>query len=149
VAVTLNSLLERMRSQRHVQLIEEGHDTFAFRLVDGARNSNLPEHRVQISNGSIVDTLPPKWISIVRGSRIELILQSSRFLFRPVDLPKRAAEYLDGIVRSRLDRLTPWSADEAVYSWTTPTDAANDRIHLMVAATARSMVAPYLRAIES
>ena len=149
VATTVNSLLERMRSQRHVQLIEEGQDTFTFRLADGAGNSNLPDHRVQISNGSIVDTLPPKWVSIVRGSRIELVLQSSRFLFRPLDLPSRAAEYLDGIVRSRLDRLTPWTANEAVYSWTTPTDAANDRIHLMVAATARSMVAPYLRAIES
>jgi general secretion pathway protein L len=149
VATTVNSLLERIRSQRHVQLIEEAQDTFTFRLADGAGNSNLPDHRVQISNGSIVDTLPPNWVSIVRGSRIELVLQSSRFLFRPLDLPSRAAEYLDGIVRSRLDRLTPWTANEAVYSWTTPTGATNDRIHLMVAATARSMVAPYLRAVET
>lgn len=149
VAATVNSLFERLRSQRHVQLIEEGHDTFTFRLVDGARNSNLPDHRVQIASGSVVDTLPPKWVSIVRGSRIELVLQSSRFLFRPLDLPKRAAEYLDGIVRSRMDRLTPWTANEAVYGWTPPTNAANDRIHLIIAATARSMVAPYLRAIGS
>src|SRR6478752_7992730 len=149
VAVTVNSLLEKMRPQRHVQLVEEGHDTFTLRLADRVENSNLPDHRVQISNGIVVDTLPPKWVSIVRGSQIELVLQSSRFLFRPLDLPRRAAEYLNGIVRSRLDRLTPWTANEAVYGWTTPTDAANDRIHLMVAATARPVVAPYLRAIES
>jgi general secretion pathway protein L len=70
-------------------------------------------------------------------------------LFRPLELPKRAAEYLEGIVRSQIDRLTPWTANEAVYSWTPPVDAANERIHLMIAATARAMVAPYLQAIAT
>ncbi|MGB9296465.1 MAG: PilN domain-containing protein, partial [Pseudolabrys sp.] len=116
-------------------------------LADGGKNSNLPDQRVQISNGSIVETLPPKWLSILRGSRIELVLQSSRFLFRPLELPKRAAEYLDGIVRSQIDRLTPWTANEAIFSWTQPTDAPNDRINLTIAATARSMITPYLRAV--
>ncbi|HEX3599965.1 MAG TPA: PilN domain-containing protein, partial [Lacipirellulaceae bacterium] len=60
-----------------------------------------------------------------------------------------AAEYLEGIVRSQIDRLTPWTANEAVFSWTPPTDASNDRIHLMIAATARSMIAPYLYAMAS
>ena len=95
------------------------------------------------------EPLPPKWVSTLRGSRIELVLQSSRFLFRPLELPKRAAEYLEGIVRSQIDRLTPWTANEAVFSWTPPTDAPNDRINLMIAATARSMIAPYLSAISS
>jgi general secretion pathway protein L len=86
-------------------------------------------------------------MSILRGSRIELVLRPSRFLFRPLELPKRAGEYLDGIVRSQIDRLTPWTAGEAVYSWTPPIDAPNDRIRLTIAATARTMIAPYLRAI--
>src|SRR5947207_8770554 len=140
VAATVNSIFERIRSQRHVQVIEEAPDTFTFHLVDGVKNSHLPDHHVRISSGSVVNALPPKWASILRGSRIELVLQSSRFLFQPLDLPKRAAEYLDGIVRSQIDRLTPWTANEAVYSWTPPSDAPNDRIHLMIAATARSMV---------
>jgi general secretion pathway protein L len=118
-------------------------------LVDSGKSPVLSDHRVQISSGSIVGTLPPKWVSTLRGSRIELVLQPSRFLFRPLELPKRAAEYLEGIVRSQIDRLTPWTANEAVFSWTPPTDAPNDRIHLMIAATARSMVAPYLGAISS
>ena len=148
VAATINSIFERTRSHRRVWFVENEHDIFTLHLVDGGKNSNLPDQQVQISNGSIVQTLPAKWLSILRGSQIELVLQSSRFLFRPLELPKRAAEYLDGIVRSQIDRLTPWTANEAIFSWTQPTDAPNDRINLTIAATARSMIAPYLRAVS-
>jgi general secretion pathway protein L len=149
VAATINSIFERLRSQRRVQLLEEENDTFTLHLVDSGKSPVLSDHRVHISSGSIVGALPPKWISTLRGSRIELVLQPSRFLFRPLELPKRAAEYLEGIVRSQIDRLTPWTANEALFSWTPPTDAPNDRIHLMIAATARSMIAPYLSAISN
>ncbi len=149
VAATIDSMVDRMRSQRRIELIEGEHDTFTFHLLDRGKGLNLADHRVHISSGSIVGTLPTNWLSILRGSRIELILQPSRFLFRPLELPRRAAEYLEGIVRSQIDRLTPWTANEAVFSWTPPTDVPNDRISLMVAATARTMVAPYLRAIAS
>src|SRR5215470_13046002 len=144
VAATINSLIERMRPQPRVQLVEDEHDTFTFRLLDNVKGSNLPDQRVNISDGSIFGTLPARWLSILRGSQIELVLRPSRFLFRPLELPKRAGEYLEGIVRSQIDRLTPWNANEAIYSWTAPTDAPNDRIHMMIAATARSLVAPYL-----
>ena len=147
VAATVNSLIERMRPQPRVQLVEDEHDTFTFRLLDNVKGSNLPEQRVNISDGSIVGTLPVGWMSTLRGSRIELVLRPSRFLFRPLELPKRAGEYLEGIVRSQIDRLTPWNANEAVFGWTPPIDAPNDRIRLTIAATARAMIAPYLHAV--
>jgi general secretion pathway protein L len=149
VAATINSFFDRMRPLRQIQLVEEEQDTFTFHVVDDAKNSNLSDQRVRITNGSIVGALPPNWMTILRGSRVEMILQPSRFLFRPLELPKRATEYLEGIVRSQIDRLTPWTANEAFYSWTSPIDATNDRIRLMIAATARAMVAPYLQALTS
>src|SRR5215475_1792893 len=136
VAKTVNSLVERMRPQRRVRLIEEQPDTFTFQLAENAKNASLPAHRARIVDGSVVGTIPPKWMAILHGSRIELILQPSRFFFRPLELPKRAADYLDGIVRAQIDRLTPWTSSEALYSWTPPTEASNDRIHLTIAATA-------------
>jgi general secretion pathway protein L len=147
VAATISSIFERTRSHRRVRLVENEIGSFTLHLVDGGKNSNLPDRRVDIANGSLVEPLPPKWLSILRGSCIELVLQPSRFLFRPLELPKRAAEYLEGIVRSQIDRLTPWTANEALYSWTQPTDAPNDRINLKIAATARSMITPYMRAL--
>jgi general secretion pathway protein L len=146
VAGTVDSLLDRLRSKREVRVVEEEHDTFTLHAEGGFKNLNLPDCRVRITDGAIQGALPSDWDTMLRGSNAEMILQPSRFLFRPLELPKRAIEFLDGIVRAQIDRLTPWTANEAVFSWTPPADAPNDRIELTVAATARALVAPYVQA---
>jgi general secretion pathway protein L len=159
VAGTLNGLLDRVRSKREVRVIEGDNDTFILHVAGGAgppgknpskghdKTPNLPDHRLRIANGVIEGALPPDWATMLRGSHAEMILRPGRFLFRPLELPKRAIEFLDGIVRAQIDRLTPWTASEAVFSWTPPTDLPKDRIALTVAATARALVAPYVQAI--
>jgi len=163
VAGTLNGLLDRLRSKREVRLIEEDDDTFVLHVEGGTDGSaanarrgrrkgpgdgpSLPDHRIRIANGAIEGALPPDWATMLRGSHAEMMLRPGRFLFRPLELPKRAIEFLDGIVRAQIDRLTPWTANEAVFSWTPPADLPNDRIALTVAATARALVAPYVHAI--
>jgi general secretion pathway protein L len=147
VASTVNGLLHRLQSNHEVRIIEEAHDTFTLRAAAAGRKSSLPDHRIRITDGAIEDHLPAAWAKMLRGSRAELVLRANRFLFRPLELPKRAVEFLDGIVRAQIDRLTPWSPSEAVFSWTPPTDASNDRIELTIAATARTLVAPYVQAI--
>jgi general secretion pathway protein L len=146
VAGTINGLLHRLRSNHEVRIIEEAPDTFTLHAA-GSRKSSLRDHRIRITDGMIEDHLPAAWAKMLRGSRAEMILRTNRFLFRPLELPKRAVEFLDGIVRAQIDRLTPWTAGEAVFSWTPPMDVANDRIELTIAATARALVAPYVQAV--
>jgi general secretion pathway protein L len=121
--------------------------SFAPGTAAEAEEASLPDQRIRIGQGAVTDTLSADWLEMLHGSRAELVLRPDRFMFRPLELPKRAAEFLEGIVRAQIDRLTPWTVSEAVYSWTPPAEAANDRIQLTVAATARSMVAPYVQAL--
>jgi general secretion pathway protein L len=148
VAGSINGLLHRMRSNHEVRIVEEAPDTFTLRVAGGGKKkSNLPDQQVRITGGALETPLPAGWAAMLRGSRAEMVLRPSRFLFRPLELPKRATEFLEGIVRSQIDRLTPWTSGEAVFSWTPPVDGPNDRIEMTIAATARALIAPYVQAI--
>jgi general secretion pathway protein L len=82
------------------------------------------------------------------GGRIELILRSDRFLFAPLELPGRAAEFLEGVVRAQIDRLTPWGAAAAAFGWSVPMQAASDRFITTIAATPLDRITPLLQAIS-
>jgi general secretion pathway protein L len=147
VAASVHALLNRWSPQRAVRLTEGEQGTFALQAIGDAKDLILPDQQIGIADGAMTGGLTPDWNTWLRGSRAEVILQPGRFMFRPLELPKRASEFLEGIVRSQIDRLTPWSVNEAAYTWTPPVEAANDRIQLTVAATARSQVMPYVRAL--
>src|SRR5882724_4664116 len=110
VAATVVGLRARVVSRRAVRLLEEDGGVFAMQDRDHVSDAS---ERVRIADGRVVRQLSAGTAAALRGSRVELVLQPARFLFRPLELPARAAEFLDGIVRSQVDRLTPWSAGDA------------------------------------
>lgn len=95
------------------------------------------------------DPLPPAVALALRGREVELALDPTRFLSRPLDLPQGATPFLDGIVRAQMDRLTPWSAAEAAFGWTLPEPAEDGRIRVLVAATARARLRPCLDTLKA
>ncbi len=143
VARTLLVALDHLTSPRMLRLVEQ--DDGTFRVVPAASPATMPPIRITDDKGD--GAIPPAIATLIKGSRAELSLLQRRFLFRPLELPRRAGEFLDGIVRAQIDRLTPWGVQDAMFGCTLPVDIANDRIGLTVAATARAAVMPYVNAL--
>ena len=134
-------------SPRAVKLREVENGEFAIQVPEGGPDAVSISDRIRIADGQIISTVSEQVATTLRGSRVELSLMPTRFLFRPFELPGRAVEFLDGIIRAQIDRLTPWSASEAAFGWSRPSDAGTDRIVVTIAATSRPLVAPYVQAV--
>lgn len=129
---------DRIVSPRVVRLTEQGDGSFAVASI-GDKGA-----RIQFVEGSL---LGADLGALLKGARVEIVLQARRFLFRPLDVPVRAADFVDGIVRAQIDRLTPWTAAEAVFGCSPPTASGAESLTTTVAATARRTVMPYVEAL--
>ncbi len=142
VAAAIIAGFDRIASPRVVRLVEQ--DDGAFAIGDAAKPDAVG--RAGFVDGALqapgVDLGP-----LLRGNRVEVVLQARRFLFRPLELPARAADFLEGIVRAQIDRLTPWSATEAVFGCSAPTASGNESITTTVAATTRKTAMSYVQAL--
>ena len=144
VAATVVTILGRLVAPRTVRLSEQDNGTFALHVSDGSSSASFMP--VKFSNG--VASCDAEAATILKGSKVELAMRPERFFFRPLELPRRASEFLDGIVRSQIDRITPWSANEAVFGWSQPSEIAPDRISVTIAAAARAQVIPFTQAVS-
>jgi general secretion pathway protein L len=142
VAHTVSARLERARAARQIAISEDEEGVLTLRLAaKTGKDADLPPSRISIVDGAISTPLSTEWSAAMKGATVDLALQPSRFVFRPLELPGRAVEFLDGIIRAQIDRLTPWSPAEAVFHWTPPQAIADDHVGLTVVATARAAVA--------
>jgi general secretion pathway protein L len=130
-----------------ITLVEGDAGEFTIRADRQNADPSSTGERIRMAEGKVIDALPASMAENLPGSRVDLVLRSDRFLFRPLELPGRAAEFLDGVVRSQIDRLTPWSAAEAAFGWSKPTKAGTDRFITTIAATALGRVTPFVRSI--
>ena len=149
VAEATVAAINRISVRRHVHLIETGQNCFTMRMISKPKAPAPSDFQFELVGDEPSLPLPADWRAALRGSQLEIVLRSSRFLFRPLDLPKRAAEFLDAMIRSQIDRLTPWTANEAVFSWTAPAETSNERINLMVIAAAKTKMNPLIRFAEN
>ncbi|CCD89611.1 putative General secretion pathway protein L [Bradyrhizobium sp. ORS 285] len=146
-AEAIVDMIGRLNLKPSVQLIETEHNVF---VVKSTGRSGPPDHSFLLSGGeAAMRRLPDKWLDLVRGRRIEVTLRPDRFLWRPLELPKRAVEFLEPMVRSQIDRLTPWTAQDAVFGSTAPVEISADRIQTTVIAAPRTSIDPLIRLAES
>src|SRR5438445_12073140 len=142
VAAAIIAAFDRVVSPREVRLIED--DQGGFAVETATKSENIPTH-IAFADGTLS---APNLAPMFRGSRVEIVLQPKRFLLRPLELPARAADFLDGIVRAQIDRLTPWSASEAVFGCSAPVASGTESITTMIAATTRKVAMSYVQAVS-
>lgn len=131
-----------LRPSHGIELVEQADGSFLvmdMRRKGAERGNGLS---LRIDGGGIADPISPAARSALARSSVDVRLAPSHFVFRSLELPEGARQFLDGVVRSQIDRLTPWSASEAALGWSEPTDAGAGQFSITVAATARSLVAP-------
>ena len=135
--------LAAARRPRRIALVEQAGGEF---LASGA---GAPPERLRFLDGAWIGSGPKSAVKHFAGGHVELILASRRFLFRELELPRRAGEFLDGVVRAQIDRLTPWKPQEALFGCSEPTVLAADRIAVTVAATPRAAIGAMIGALEA
>ncbi len=142
------AVLTRWARPHRVLRLTEGPDG-AFRLERRGRRLDWETVRegLVIENGAFASPPEPAICALMRGAEVEVALQIRHFVVRPLELPARAAEFLDGVVRTQIDRVTPWKPGEAAFAATAPESLGGDRIVARVVATPRARLSTYLQAL--
>jgi len=145
VAQAVNFGIGRYARGRQILLSEHGDHSFVARLKSQRKGQVLPDVSFRLSDGRPVPALPADWRAAFRGSRVEAQMTSDQLLFRTLDFPKQAVDFLDGMIRTQIDRLTPWTADDVVFGWSPPAAVANERVELTLAATSKQEIQPLVQ----
>jgi general secretion pathway protein L len=143
VAATLDGAVSWVRPGRVIELREQADGSFLGAELRRGKATRLSDAPIRLEQ----DALPGENRELLPRSRVDVLLSPSRFVFRTLELPRAAEQFLDGVVRSQIDRLTPWIASEAAFGWSAPVDAGPDRISVTVAATGRGLIVPIVNAI--
>jgi general secretion pathway protein L len=136
-----------VRSQR-IRLVEGDDGAFTASAGSAKSGIRLPDLFFHLESGTPLPPLSPDWKAAFRGSRIEAQLRPDRIMTHRLDFPGKAADFLDGMIRAQIDRLTPWTVNDAVFGWSSPAPAPNDRIEVIFAATSKQKVNPLRRFAE-
>ena len=146
VSNTVADSLAGFSSPRVVTLVEDESGALVLPENDQFLHGVLQSGQLRLTEDSLVDT-SQLGATALSGWHVELVLRPERFLIRPLELPARAAEFLDGIVRAQIDRLTPWDSGEATFGWSVPLREDDDRIVITVAAAAKESIDPYAQGL--
>lgn len=145
VAVTVDGVAGRFMRRRSVELDENADGTFTARIAQAKDGALAGPVSFRLDHDAPLPQLSADWKGAFVGSRIEARLRSDHIVSRVLDFPSQAGDFLDGMIRAQVDRLTPWTAADAVFGWGPPQPIANDRIEVAFAATAAAKVDPLLR----
>jgi len=147
VASTIVSTCDRFHRAAPVRFVEEGNGYFRLEFPARLKHPDAVGIRIHVADG-LISPDGADVAATLRGRRAELVLCPDRFIFRRLELPERAVEFLSDIVRAQIDRLTPWQAQDVAFGWSAPVAVSPGRISMTVSAAPRKSIAPYLSVLE-
>jgi general secretion pathway protein L len=133
---------DRLSPPRTVTLVEDENGELELRSGEQPLDQR-PSAPHQIAEATL-PTIQPDLTRALQDCRVNILLQPDRFLFRPLELPSRATEFLGGIVRSQIERLMPWNPANMAFGWSEPTEVGSGRMTVTVAATSVDAIKPIL-----
>lgn len=145
VAAAVEAALSRAAPRRRILLVEGDSNSFTARVLTAQKGAALSETSFRLLEGRTDPALTAEWLTMLRGSCIDIRMRPDHVLFRAVDFPKQAADFLDGMIRAQIDRLTPWTPGEVEFGTTPPVPIANERISVTLAATSVPKIQPLLK----
>ena len=137
------------RPRRKFEVVEQEHFAFLVRVLRRRSAPRSLGSSLRFVEGQFVEDTGAQVRSRLERGQIEIVLARRRFVFRSLELPQQASGFLDAIVRSQIDRLTPWTPSQAAFGCSEPAETSGGRIGVVVAATSRSSVMPFVTALES
>jgi general secretion pathway protein L len=140
IATGLARVTSILRRRRRIALAEQANGAFLWR--DDGSSLSRDQPPLLFDKSRFPETPPPGLRKLLAGSQVDVLLAPTRFVFRPLELPRAAGAFIEGVVRAQIDRLSPWTADTALFGWSAPVDVGPDKIALTVGATARAQVDP-------
>jgi general secretion pathway protein L len=149
VAGAADAVAGRLVRSRRIVLDESEDGTLTARAIASKNGPALSDISFRLDRGKPSPPLPLDWVAAFRGGRIEAQLPSGQVMVCPLDFPAQAGDFLDGMIRAQIDRLTPWTVQDAVFGWSPPVTAANERIEVTFAATSKSKVEPLLQLVHA
>jgi len=147
VSRAVDALADRFVRSRRIRLAERDDGGFTASTIASDNGAALPDVSFRLEAGRPQPPLPAEWTAAFRGSRVEAELQPAHIMTHLLDFPSKASDFLDGMIRAQIDRLTPWTVNDAVFGWSPPAPIGNDRIEVTLAATSRLKVAPLLQLV--
>jgi len=139
-------VVAKLQPRRRLRLVEQASDLFLLARGDGRISD--PQTRFRFAAGAFVDERRGPATGDWRRAELELVLSDGRFLFPQFEAPRKASEFLDAIVRSQIDRLTPWTRAQAEAGFATE-PSASDKTTVTLAAASKAALDPYVEAARA
>jgi general secretion pathway protein L len=144
VSRAIDGVASRFVHARQISLAEDDDGLFTASAVPAKGKPVLSDLIFRFTAGQIRPPLPADWEAAFRASRVEVQLLQDQVMTHRRVFPGKAADFLDGMICSQIDRLTPWTLDDAAYGFSAPARIANDRIEVVFAATSKQKLNPLL-----